>query len=79
MRGSEVWTSRVLADNDLRDPDEIEPHQDGGIICLWHAEKLVAVIDPTDQRGSAEPRAASVETTVSRTVNASAAVGRGRD
>jgi hypothetical protein len=36
----------LCADNDLRQPDEIHPHEDGGIVCLWHAEKLAVVIDP---------------------------------
>jgi hypothetical protein len=36
----------LLADNELRQPDEIQPHEDGGIVCLWHAEQLAVVIDP---------------------------------
>ena len=42
----EVAFRDLLAGNDLREPDEIRPHEDGGIICLWHAEKLAVVIDP---------------------------------
>jgi hypothetical protein len=37
---------RLLSDHDLREPDEIQPHEDGGIVCLWHDEKLAVVIDP---------------------------------
>jgi hypothetical protein len=37
---------RLLAANDLREPDAIQPHEDGGIVCLWYAEKLAVVIDP---------------------------------
>jgi hypothetical protein len=37
---------RLLTDGDIRQPDDIRPHEDGGIICFWHAEQLAVVIDP---------------------------------
>jgi hypothetical protein len=37
---------RLLTDNDLREPADVQPHEDGGIICFWHSEKLAVVIDP---------------------------------
>jgi hypothetical protein len=37
---------RLLEDNDLPEPDEIQPHEDGGIVCLWQTQKLAVVIDP---------------------------------
>jgi hypothetical protein len=45
-KAMEAAFRRLLSDRDLREPDEIQPHEDGGIICLWHAEKLAVVIDP---------------------------------
>ena len=42
---------RLLREHDLPEPDEILDHEDGGIVCLWHEQKVAIVVDP-------EPRAA---------------------
>jgi hypothetical protein len=39
---------RLLSEHDLPQPDEILPHMDGGIICLWHEPKVAVVIDLDD-------------------------------
>ena len=36
---------RLLQDNDLPQPDEVMPHEDGGILLLWHESKTAVVID----------------------------------
>jgi hypothetical protein len=40
---------RLLRDNDLPQPDEILPHEDG-ILCLWHEPKVAVVIDLEEGR-----------------------------
>jgi hypothetical protein len=56
---------QLLHDADLRQPDEVQPHEDGGIVCLSHEEKLAVVIDlepveggehtlPLESHGAAE-------------------------
>jgi hypothetical protein len=35
---------RLLRENDLPQPDEIVPHEDG-ILCLWHEQKVAVVIE----------------------------------
>jgi hypothetical protein len=36
---------RLLADNDLPAPDEVEHHADGSIVALWHGPKLAVVVE----------------------------------
>ncbi len=36
---------QLIRDADMRQPDEVRPHEDGGIVCLWHEEKLAVVVD----------------------------------
>ena len=36
---------RLLEDNGLPEPDEVVPHEDGGILCLWHERKVSVVLD----------------------------------
>jgi hypothetical protein len=47
---------RLLDDNDLPQPDEILPHEDG-ILCLWHEPKVAVVIE--FEEGRKEPRDAT--------------------
>jgi hypothetical protein len=42
----ETAMRRLLEQGGLAQPDEIEPHPDGGIICLWHEQKLAVIVDP---------------------------------
>ncbi len=42
---------RLLEDGDLQQPDEILPHPDGGIVCLWHEEQLAVIVDPDPPPG----------------------------
>jgi hypothetical protein len=44
----EAAMRRLLREHDLPQPDEIEPHEDGGILCLWYEPKLAVIIDPGD-------------------------------
>jgi hypothetical protein len=39
---------RLLERGDLPQPDEILPHEDGGIVCLWHEQGVAVVVDPDD-------------------------------
>ena len=39
----------LLSDNELPEPDEILPHDNGGIVCLWHAQRVAIVVDPDDE------------------------------
>jgi hypothetical protein len=47
----------LLRDHDLPEPDEIAPHEDGGIVCLWHDRKVAIIVDP-DEPEHDERRAA---------------------
>jgi hypothetical protein len=40
---------RLLDEHDLPQPDEIQAHQDGGILCLWHEPKIAVIIDLDDR------------------------------
>jgi hypothetical protein len=44
----EALMRRMLSEHDLPQPDEICPHEDGGLLCLWHEQKVAVVIDPED-------------------------------
>lgn len=39
---------------DLPQPDEILPHEGGGIVCLWHEQKVAIVVDPDEPAGIGE-------------------------
>ena len=38
----------LLANADLPEPDEILPHDGGGIVCLWHEQRVAIVVDPDE-------------------------------
>jgi hypothetical protein len=38
----------LLTDNDLPEPDEVLPHENGGIVCLWHEQRIAIVVDPDE-------------------------------
>jgi hypothetical protein len=38
----------LLRDHDLPEPDEVAPHEDGGIVCLWYDRKVAIIVDPDD-------------------------------
>jgi hypothetical protein len=42
---AEAAMRRLLSENSLPQPDEVLPHEDGGILCLWHETKVAVVID----------------------------------
>jgi hypothetical protein len=44
----EASMRRLLSEHDLPQPDEICPHEDGGVVCLWHEQKVAVIIDPDD-------------------------------
>ena len=35
----------LLERGDLPQPDEILPHESGGIVCLWHDQKVAIIVD----------------------------------
>ena len=37
---------RLLSDAELPEPDEVLPHEGGGIVCLWHDRRVAIVVDP---------------------------------
>ena len=43
--GAEHNFRQFLRDHGFRQPDEVQPHEDGGILCLWHTEKFAVVVD----------------------------------
>jgi hypothetical protein len=44
----EATMRRLLSEHDLPEPDEIRPHEDGGILCLWHEQKVAVIVDPDE-------------------------------
>lgn len=44
----ETAMRELLYDGGLQQPDEILPHADGGIVCLWHEQNLAVVVDPDE-------------------------------
>ena len=36
----------LLEEGGLQPPDEVLPHEDGGIVRRWHERRLAVVIDP---------------------------------
>ncbi len=42
---AEAAMRRLLSENSLPQPDEVLPHEDGGIRCLWHEPKVAVIID----------------------------------
>ena len=49
----EVAMRDLLERGDLPQPDEVLPHESGGIVCLWHEQKVAIVVDPDDPEGEA--------------------------
>jgi hypothetical protein len=43
--GVEHSIRQLLRSEGLQQPDEIKPHPDGGIVCLWHEQKLAVIVD----------------------------------
>ena len=48
----EAAMRRLLDEGGLAQPDEIRPHPDGGIVCLWHEQKLAVIVDPDPPEGA---------------------------
>jgi len=46
----------LLERGGLEQPDLVLPHEDGGIVCLWHERMLAVVVDPyeLDPEGETE-------------------------
>ena len=38
----------LLERGGLEQPDLVLPHEDGGIVCLWHEQMLDEIVDPDD-------------------------------
>jgi len=53
--GAERDFRRLLREHSLPEPDEVRPHEDGGILCLWHEEKLAVIVDLEPEGRSATP------------------------
>jgi hypothetical protein len=45
---AEAAMRRLLTDASLPQPDEVRPHEDGGIVLLWFESKLAVIIDPDE-------------------------------
>lgn len=46
---AQAATRRLLSEASLpQQPDEVLPHEDGGIVCLWHEQKVAVIIDPAE-------------------------------
>ena len=43
---AEAAMRRLLAEASLPQPDEVRPHENGGIVCFWHESKVAVIIDP---------------------------------
>ena len=43
---AEAAMRRLLTKASLPQPDKVLPHEDGGIMCLWHDQKVAVIIDP---------------------------------
>ena len=39
---------QLLERGGLAQPDLVLPHEDGGIVCLWHEQMLAVVVDPDE-------------------------------
>ncbi len=39
---------QMLERGGLAQPDLVLPHEDGGIVCLWHEQRLAVVVDPDE-------------------------------
>jgi hypothetical protein len=50
----EVAMRDLLERGDLPQPDEILPHESGGIVCLWHDQQVAIIVDPDDPPPGAE-------------------------
>jgi hypothetical protein len=47
-RDAELTLRQLLTQNGLPEPDELRPHEDGGILCLWHDRKVAVIVDLED-------------------------------
>ena len=68
---------RLLDEGGLAQPDEIRPHPDGGIVCLWHERKLAVIVDP-DPPEAAEDSFRCEKRAYNRSVGAIAQLGERR-
>jgi hypothetical protein len=50
----EIAMRDLCARGDLPQPDEVLPHEGGGIVCLWHEQKIAIVVDPDEPAGIGE-------------------------
>jgi hypothetical protein len=46
---------RLLDDNDLPAPDEIQPRESGGITCLWYEEKVALILTEEESPEAEDP------------------------
>ncbi len=46
----EATLRRLLRENSLPQPDEVLPEEDGGILCLWHEQKVAVIIEVGEDR-----------------------------
>jgi hypothetical protein len=47
----ETWRPtlrRLLKQNDLSQPDDVEHRADGSIVALWHDARVAIVVEPED-------------------------------
>ena len=44
----EAAMRQMLERGGLAQPDLVLPHEDGGIVCLWHEQRLAVVVDPDE-------------------------------
>jgi hypothetical protein len=51
----EVAMRDLLERGELPQPDEVLPHENGGIVCLWHEQKVAIIVDPDDEAEDAFP------------------------
>ena len=50
----EAAMRQLLERGGLAQPDLVLPHEDGGIVCLWHEQMLAVVVDPDEFEPGAE-------------------------
>ena len=50
----EAAMRQMLELGGLAQPDLVLPHEDGGIVCLWHEQRLAVVVDPDELEPDAD-------------------------
>jgi hypothetical protein len=50
----EIAMRDLLERGELPQPDEVLPHESGGIVCLWHEQKVAIIVDPDDPEDGTE-------------------------